>query len=230
MLEDANVFREVLGPASIKLGVALACGFVLGMEREINEKPAGLRTLILITVGATLYMIVSDMIAVVTQGPEEITRVDPSRIASQVVTGIGFLGGGAIIQSRASIRGLTTAAEIWVAAGIGLTIGIGFPVMGAGITLLVLLVLVALDPIRARLGRVGDRHEIELHVPNDTLVLERVTSTLRANDVKENQIRVTREDDRVVVLVTYNAQESGRRHLLDELAGIEGVHGAEVSL
>lgn len=230
MLEDVVLFRDVLGPASVKLGVALACGLILGLEREIKEKPAGLRTLILITVGATLFMIVSDLVAVVTRGSDDITRVDPSRIASHVVSGVGFLGGGAIIQSRATIRGLTTAADIWVAAGIGLIIGLGFPLLGIGITMLVLLVLVVLDPIRARLGRTGDHHEIGILIPNDMLVLELVTNTLRSNDVPKQQIRIGRSEDGLVVDVTYHARESGQRHLLDELTTIEGVRGARVDV
>ncbi len=227
MFEDASMLHEIAGPVSIKLAVALICGILLGTEREINEKPAGLRTLILITVGATLYMIVSDLIAVVTRGPANITRVDPSRVAAQVVTGIGFLGGGAIIQARASIRGLTTAADIWVAAGIGLVIGVGFPLMGVGITLLVLLVLVALDPIRARLGRIGERHEIDLVISNDMLVLERVTNVLQANDIPADQIHVRRSNDHLRLAASYYARKGGKRHFLDELASIDGVRGAE---
>lgn len=228
MLEDPILFSDTLISSAFKLGVALLCGFLLGVEREINEKPAGLRTLILITMGSTLYMIVSDLIAVVTQGPDTITRVDTSRVASQVVTGIGFLGGGAIIQSRASIRGLTTAAAIWVAAGVGLIIGVGFPLLGIGTTVMVLIVLVVLDPIRARLGRLGPRHEIHLVIPDDMLVLERVTQALRSNDIPKNQIHVNRTDDGLAVDVTYRARASGRRHLLEELATIDGVRGAAV--
>jgi len=156
MIEETDLLLEFLPEAGIKLGVAFLCGILLGMERELKGKPAGLRTMTLITVGSTLFMIVSELATVATGGPEAITRVDPSRIASQVVSGIGFLGAGAIIESRGSVHGLTTAATIWVAAGIGLCIGVGFPVLAGGITLLVLTVLVALQPLRTWLNRRGD--------------------------------------------------------------------------
>lgn len=230
MIEDLSLYHDVITESAFKLGVALVCGFLLGMEREIKEKPAGLRTLILITVGATLFMIVSDLIAHVTEGPPEITRVDPSRIASQVVTGIGFLGAGAIIQSRGSIRGLTTAAAIWVASGVGLCIGVGFPLLGTGITVLVLTVLVVLNPIRAWFSRRGHPEEIRLTLPNDALSLRRVRNVLLGNDVREDQILVTHEGERLSLEVSYHARKGGKQHLLDELAAIHGVQGAKLAV
>ena len=124
MIEEFDFLLGFLPEVAIKPGVACLCGLLLGMEREWRGKPAGLRTITLMTVGATLFMIVSDLVALTIDGPEAITRVDPSRIASQVVSGIGFLGAGAIIQSRGSIHGLTTAATVWVAASIGLCVGV----------------------------------------------------------------------------------------------------------
>lgn len=230
MIEDLALFREILPDAAAKLAFALLCGFLLGAEREIKNKPAGLRTIILITIGAALFMIISDLIPRVTDGPSDIIRVDTSRIASQVVTGIGFLGGGAIIQSRASIHGLTTAATIWVAAGIGLCIGLGFPLLATGATLVVLGVLVVLDPVRAWMSRRGDSRELALILPNDALMLERVTSVLLDNDIPEREIRVRRLDDSLRLGVTYKSRRGDKQNLLNELAGLEGVRGAEVEV
>lgn len=229
MIEDLTLFRDVLPDAAVKLAFALVCGFLLGSEREIKEKPAGLRTITLITVGATLFMIVSDLIARATEGPTEITRVDPSRIASQVVTGIGFLGAGAIIQSQGSIRGLTTAATIWVAAGVGLCIGVGFPLLAFGITLVVLTVLVVLNPIRAWMGRRGERFEMHLVLPNDLLVLRRVRNELMDNDVREDEISVDSRGEELLVHFRYKAKKAGKQHLLDSLAAIEGVRGMKAA-
>lgn len=225
MIDEFTVFQEVLPSVSIKLGVALLCGFLLGMERETKEKPAGLRTIILITVGSALFMIVSDLIARVTESPADITRVDPSRIASQVVTGIGFLGAGAILQSHGSVRGLTTAATIWVAAGIGLCVGVGFPTLGVGITLLVLAVLVVMDPLREFLSRRGEEMRLRLVIPNDGLVLRRLWTLLQSNEIPERDIRIEPLDDELLVDFTYRARRGGRHHLLDELAEIERLRG-----
>lgn len=229
MLESWDLLQSILTESTIKLGTALVCGILLGMEREFKEKPAGLRTIILITVGATIFMIVSDLIALVTEGPEDITRVDTSRIASQVVTGIGFLGAGAIIQARGAVHGLTTAATVWVAAGIGLCIGAGFPLLGTAITLLVLLVLVLLNPIGAWLSRRGEEETLRLILNNDTLTLQRVRGILAHNDVPGRDVAVTdRGDGQLALTLTYRSRGSKQR-LLEELATVEGLRGDTVS-
>ena len=118
----------------IKLGVAVLAGGVIGLEREYQYKAAGFRTIILITVGSTLYTIFS----VTLGGPSEYTRV-----ASNIVTGIGFLGAGTILRERGRIGGLTTAATIWLAAALGMGIGAGeikFVLAATGVTLVILLI------------------------------------------------------------------------------------------
>lgn len=229
MIEEFEVLFGILPEAGIKLGVAVLCGILLGMEREQKGKPAGLRTITLITVGSTLFMIVSDLVTLMTDGPEAITRVDPSRIASQVVTGVGFLGAGAIIQSRGSIHGLTTAATIWVAAGIGLCIGVGFPALATGITLLVLAVLVTLDPLRTRLSQRGDTTTLDLETLNDSLVIERIKNILGSHDLPESNLSIEQQNgDRLVLQIQLNKEESGNQRLMDELATIEGVTGTPI--
>lgn len=226
MIEEFDLLLGILPEAAIKMGVAFLCGFLLGMERELKGKPAGLRTITLITVGSALFMIISDLVTLTTDGPAAITRVDPSRIASQVVTGIGFLGAGAIIQSRGSVHGLTTAATIWVAAGVGLCVGVGFPVLATSITLLVLGVLVALHPVREWLNRRGEDDTIDLQLPNDSLVLERIKNVLKSHDLPENNLSLVQHgDDRLIVRVTYKKEGAANQRLLRELASIEEVRG-----
>lgn len=120
-----------------RIVIAAIMGGLIGMEREVNNRPAGLRTHVLVTLGATLIMLIS------IDGFDYpgIERVDPSRIAAQVVSGIGFLGAGTIMVRKNSIDGLTTAASLWVSAGIGLAIGVGYylgAIVTGGIVLLTL--------------------------------------------------------------------------------------------
>jgi putative Mg2+ transporter-C (MgtC) family protein len=129
----------------LRLAVAAALGGVIGVERELREREAGLRTHMLVSVGSALFTIVS------AYGFTEFfrlgsVRADPSRIAAQIVTGIGFLGAGAIIRMGLSVRGLTTAASLWVVAAIGLAAGAGY-YSGAVIT--TGLVLISLWPLRS---------------------------------------------------------------------------------
>lgn len=108
-----------------KLLLASVLGGVIGWERERRGRPAGLRTHILVCIGVTLMMVVSEHIfeKYKTFAADSIIRVDPARIAAQVVTGIGFLGAGTIMRFKTTVRGLTTAASLWVVAGIGLAVG-----------------------------------------------------------------------------------------------------------
>jgi len=125
------------GEIALRLFVALLLGGLVGFERESHNRPAGFRTHILVCAGAALIMMLSAYGFTDMAGNRYM--VDPSRIAAQVVTGVGFLGAGTILQQRGSIRGLTTAASIWVVSGIGLAAGIGF-YAGAVMTTFVVLV------------------------------------------------------------------------------------------
>jgi putative Mg2+ transporter-C (MgtC) family protein len=136
-----------------RLLLAAGLGAAVGLEREYRQKPAGLRTNILIAVGAALFTILS----------LEMTKGigDTSRVAGQIVTGIGFLGGGAILRSGDSIHGMTTAATIWVNAAIGVAAGTGQFALAAFATALTLIVLAVLPPIETYFERRGgwaDRH------------------------------------------------------------------------
>ena len=146
-MEQSNLFFSVLPTFLIRGGFAVLCGAIIGIELERRGKPAGFRTNTLICFGSALYMLVSDLI--IRQVGE--TGIDHTRIAAQVVTGIGFLGAGTIIQARGTITGLTSAATIWVVAGIGLLIGAGFPWLGLLCSMLVLMTLVVLGRIEPKL-------------------------------------------------------------------------------
>lgn len=126
---DIDVFTRLL--------VAGLLGAIIGLERELTGKEAGLRTMILICVGAALFTEMSQVLGAAQSG-------DPTRIASNIVTGIGFLGAGTILHQGATVKGLTTAATIWVAAAVGMAAGAGDYVRAAGTTVLVLLILVPL--------------------------------------------------------------------------------------
>lgn len=127
--------------------LATVLGGAIGFERQHAQKPAGLRTNILICVGAALITDLSIRITSMGPGP-----ADPARLSAQIISGIGFLGAGAIIQSRGNVTGLTTAATMWVVAAIGMTAGAGAHVEALGTTVLVLLVLIPLRVFEARVG------------------------------------------------------------------------------
>ena len=129
----------------LRLGLAFLLGGLVGLERELNHQPAGLRTHILISTGACLLTLLSLFI---TQGYKGTEPGDPSRIAAQIVSGIGFLGAGAIIKFGVNIRGLTTAASVWASAAIGMTVGGGMysaALITTGFLLFALIILEQLE-------------------------------------------------------------------------------------
>ena len=144
----ASAFRlTVLG----KLLLATLLGGAIGLERELAGKPAGLRTNILICIGAALFMQLSIDVAEIGFSADGHPFGDTTRIAAQIVTGIGFLGAGAILHGEGAVVGLTTAATVWVVAAIGAAVGAGAYVDALGTTVLIELVLVGLRPLERRM-------------------------------------------------------------------------------
>lgn len=135
----------------LKLCLATFLGGAIGLEREIAGKPAGLRTNILICVGAALFMHLSIYVAEIGFSPDGHPYGDTTRIAAQIVSGIGFLGAGAILHAQGAVVGLTTAATIWVVAAVGAAVGAGAYVEALGTTALMMLVLVGLRPVEHRI-------------------------------------------------------------------------------
>lgn len=127
------------------VGAAVLCGAVIGFERELSDKPAGLRTCSLVCLGAMLFVRMSTEF----EGP----AADPTRVLSQVITGIGFLGAGVILSRGESVKGVTTASTIWVLAAIGAMIGLEHIAAAYAITGLVLVVLTVFGAVNKRLSR-----------------------------------------------------------------------------
>ena len=131
---------------TLRLIAAATLSGLIGMERELHQKPAGIRTNALIGLGAAIMTLAG--LSIAAMWPE---TTDPSRVASVVVQGIGFIGAGAIIQASGSIRGLTTAATMWVCAGIGILTGFGFYEGALISTIIVLVLLAVLGPLDAKI-------------------------------------------------------------------------------
>jgi len=226
MPEFQPAFLQLLPQIVLKLFVAILCGLILGLEREWKDKPAGLRTIVLITVGSTLFMIVSDLIPLTKGVAPRLAPADPGRVAAQVVTGIGFLGAGTIIRARGAIHGLTTAAVIWVAAAIGLLVGIGFFLASVTVTLLVLIALLGMEPLRRYIGRRTGLHSISLFLPDDLLTLRRVEFILAQNDVGREDVKVdAQEPGRLRLHATFHAGDETAARILDAISEIPGVEG-----
>ncbi|HST88183.1 MAG TPA: MgtC/SapB family protein [Ktedonobacterales bacterium] len=152
-----------LGDVVVRLGVALALGALVGVEREYREHAAGLKTLSLVSLGASLITIASAFGFADVLGARDVT-LDPSRIAAQIVSGIGFLGAGTILLRKQLVRGLTTAASIWLVAGIGLACGAGLLAEAAIATAFALIMLTAVRPMERHLFPRRTLHALRMRV------------------------------------------------------------------
>jgi putative Mg2+ transporter-C (MgtC) family protein len=172
----------------VRLLLAILLGGAIGLERESRGRPAGLRTHILVCLGATIIMIASTRMAIVSQALPATSRiqVDPGRIAAGVVTGIGFLGAGAIIRIGDLVRGLTTAGCIWFVAALGITIGQGLFALAIVSTILALAVLLALTQVERRIQPVVYRSIVVLAALAQAEAIEQDCRALLA----EREIRV----------------------------------------
>ncbi len=157
---------------AIRLVLAAVLGSVVGFERERHDKAAGLRTHMLVSVGSALVMMVSTYGFDEVLGSKAATELDPSRVAAQVVSGIGFLGAGIIIFRRDAVIGLTTAAGIWAMAGVGLAVGGGMYFASIVATALIVAVIWAFRPIERRLRVESKQHTLNITVDRSVSISE----------------------------------------------------------
>ena len=219
MLDNWDLILRILAAAGL--------GAAVGLEREVSDQPAGFRTHILVSLGAALFTVAGALGASsFTDGPP--IRFDPTRVAAQVVTGIGFLGAGAIIQQGVNVRGLTTAASLWVTAAIGLACGLGYysaALMTAGVTLVSLVLLKPLE--RGLLQRMSIRRQRLIIQPEEGFRVRHLVERLEEMGVSVGTFSLVTEDDDSYFVVSVRLPK-GVRHdrVLEEVAAIEGLRGA----
>ena len=214
---------------ALRLGLAVLFGGVVGFERESHNRPAGFRTHILVCTGSSLIMMVSAYGFLNEFGAGY--PIDPGRIAAQVVTGIGFLGAGTIMQQRGSIRGLTTAASIWVVSGIGLATGIGFYFGAALATALVLISLLYLGKIDRKLLSKRRIRILQLRAIDQPGLLGRVSGVVSdcKLDIRKAYLRAHEYDPALkaevveIELALVAPQNLQENIFFSRLAGLSGI-------
>ena len=203
--------RELVDQLRLELFVQLLLGGAVGLERELKGKPAGLRTTILITVGATLFTVLSYKMGA--------GIGDPGRIAAQILTGVGFIGAGTILHMRGAVTGLTSAATIWVVSAIGMSVGARAYIEALGATLLVMVVLAGLGPVEGYLARQATRSHLIIHCRPEASALDELEALVRRTglEIDRTQSRVENVD----LVVEFDVR--GPKRLHDQLL-IAAVH------
>ena len=207
----------------LRLILAAALGALIGYERQFKHKSAGLRTNILVCVGSCLIMILSNMMYEQVEGK---TNADPARLAAQVVSGIGFLGAGAIIKEGVNVIGLTTAACIWVVSGVGLAVGAGYYFIAVFSSVLVYVILEVLSRReRYRWIMPADNIVLKLTLENKTKVIKKIYTDLSAAGLGFKDISlVFKEDNQIeLIILLYNPQKLRRSDITSCLVSIDGI-------
>ncbi len=208
--------HDVLAPhwAGVVLVLcSVVCGMIVGAEREIKQKPAGLRTVTLICVGSTIFTLASIMISSV-----EGVVADRGRIAAGIVTGVGFLGAGAIIRERGTIVGLTTGATIWTVAAIGVVVGTGYAAAGGVLALLVVGMLTMIKWIqRAIGGRCQFTHCRLVYHPEHGKTRLRALQVLDNYHIPDAAWDVRQEEDKEVMDIRYCHYHRHHRAFLTQI-------------
>ncbi|MBN1164892.1 MAG: MgtC/SapB family protein [Candidatus Krumholzibacteriota bacterium] len=202
----------------LRLLISLAVGGIVGLERELQGKPAGIRTNMLMCFGSCLIMIVSLEVARLSQTP-----ADPGRIAAQVITGVGFLCAGTIIRSRFSVSGLTTAATIWVLSALGLCIGAGCIVLSLVGACLVTLTLILLRQVETALRRFHSNHIVQLIFDAKEGMIGSILQVFSGLKVVSETLDLNLTGNTWSATFEYEAPRKKHALLMKDLSALEGV-------
>ncbi|QRN82635.1 MgtC/SapB family protein [Chloroflexota bacterium] len=221
MISETQIILRIL------LGAAL--GAVIGFERERDNQPAGLRTHMILVIGATLAMVLSVNLGYLFARPG--TPADPARLAAQVISGIGFLGAGAILRYGFNVKGLTTATSLWTMAIVGLAVGAGYYLIGVITTALMLLVLGLLNVIENRFVRTSVSRYISLQADYRKGVVKEIRQLVNefADTLLSFTIQKHVKNKRIrIQIVARIHRDQTLEELVDGLSDIEGVRSLKV--
>lgn len=193
-----------------KLGLAVALGMLIGFERQLKHKAAGIKTNVLICLGSALFTIISMEFG-------RVGQYDGSRIAAQIVSGIGFLGAGVIIQSRGSVVGLTTAATIFVVASIGMAVGRESYLYACAATLIILITLFGVGRIEHRFFATYQNFDYSIHCKDPVALFARVTEVLKAHNLAPEDISIQKDSAETLVTFTIHTTVTVHNQILPKV-------------
>jgi putative Mg2+ transporter-C (MgtC) family protein len=218
------------GELVLRLLLAASLAGLLGIERELTDQPAGFRTHILVGLGSALFAIISafGFQAVIAEGNSQAVSADVTRVASQIVVGIGFLGGGAILKYGANVRGLTTAANLWITAAIGTAVGIGDLLLGTVTTGIALAALVGLRPLRRIVRRFASGRDRVVIDGSAEMNIQEVLQLLREAGCTILEVRLSEEGrEQTIEVVVRPTRKVRTSDVAARIAQIENVHDVD---
>lgn len=230
---DAGLWNLSYADLSLRILVSLVLGGLIGLEREWHNHAAGFRTHMLVCVGSTMIMLLS-IYGFGDFAYEYNVRMDPARLAAQVVSGIGFLGAGAIIRNGSSISGLTTAASIWVVAAIGLCVGAGFFFVASLVTVLVIIILLLLNKFERSFHNKRSQNEVFVRIANTEGGVARIVELLEKEGLHIVQMSLEAPNDdqenegiRTLRIKLHKPRSKDLFQVFDQLLALEFIHSFE---
>lgn len=202
----------------LKIFLAAILGGIVGLERELSQKEAGLRTNILISVGSAFITILSIKIAATAN------IGDPARLSAQIVSGIGFLGAGAIIQARFAVHGLTTAATIWTVAAIGIGVGSGYYFTSFLVTILVLIILSLFRYISDMLERQKKMYAYIIRIEDNAALMIEIKKLLMDLNINYIRANLRKYDSSYEMELVFMTSETKNNLFVERVMPIPGVH------
>ena len=202
-------YLQVQGEYLLRILIACICGGIIGIERTLRQKYAGFRTHVIVALGASLMMIISKY-GFLDVAMYDNLRADASRVASNILTGISFLGAGMIVMKGGNVRGLTTAAGIWATAAVGMAIGAGMYIIGILTTLIIVVIqivfhtfLIGYDKVLAN----DNTQELIVKMSNSPESVERLKEQLKILEIEIETSRIEINDDVLTIILTVHSHE-----------------------
>ncbi len=209
---------------ALRLLLAAVLGAAVGFERERDNQPAGLRTHMILVIGATLAMILSINVAAEHDG-------DPARLAAQVISGIGFLGAGAILRFGFNVKGLTTATTLWSMAIVGLAVGYGYYLISIGATILMLITLTLLNILEKKFVRTNIIRHITIQASDNPGMVKTIRKTITklAEQTVSFSVQKNLKSERVRIQIVAKVNKGEKMETLTEaISSIEGVRAIKI--
>ncbi len=207
----------------LKIILSFFLGAIIGIERELKGKSAGFRTIILITTGSTIFTIISYLMV----SASGVCKGDPSRIASNIVAGIGFLGAGVIFNMKGTVKGLTTGATVWLSGAIGMGVGAGYYILSVFSTALVLLVLTAFKKLEEEFEKRYDMYTIKV-ILTYPYSLDEILKKYGVKREKLQNISYRKEDVFYHWSFTFLSSELDEEEIIEKTMSLEGIEKFEL--
>lgn len=217
------IFNDVyIGDCLLKFFLSVIAGIVMGLERKTRNQVVGMRTLVLISVSSALWAVISYSLTEI-QAAKGFDGGDPTRVIAGVVSGIGFLGGGAILRQGLNVKGLTSAAIVWTTSAIGTAIGVGLYAEAAFVLVIAVFLLLALEKVEEKFFPAGKSKTLHIVYDNDDVDMEKVKDTIEQNGFIVKDLNMSRIMASKQIILRYTVKSPSKDDFTDVINDLKNI-------